>query len=70
MPDDLLAPLASRLDRRQFLTRAGRTGLGAAALVAASGRTRASAQAASPYPDWIAGEHPAALGIRRSSTRG
>jgi peptide/nickel transport system substrate-binding protein len=54
MPDDLLAPLASRLDRRQFLTRAGRTGLGAAALVAASGRTRASAQAASPYPDWIA----------------
>jgi peptide/nickel transport system substrate-binding protein len=42
----------SRLNRRQFLTRAGWTGLGATALVGA-GRRRASAQAGSSHPDWI-----------------
>jgi len=43
----------SRLNRRTFLTRAGWTGLGATALVAGAGRTRASAQAGSKHPDWI-----------------
>ena len=42
----------NRLNRRQFLTRAGWTGLGATALVGA-GRRGASAQAGSKYPDWI-----------------
>src|SRR5215475_15238308 len=54
MPIDRLGPLASRLDRRQFLTRAGWTGLGATALVASAGRTRAAAQTATAHPDWIA----------------
>ena len=54
MHDDLLAPQPSRLDRRQFLTRAGWTGLGAGALVAGTGRRRASAQAKPSYPEWIA----------------
>ncbi|MFI5373627.1 MAG: ABC transporter substrate-binding protein [Candidatus Rokuibacteriota bacterium] len=54
MSDDLLAPLPSRLDRRQFLTRAGWTGLGAGALVVGTGRGRAQAQARASYPDWIA----------------
>ncbi len=53
MLDDRLGPLASRLDRRSFLTRVGMTGLGATALVAGSGRTRASAQTGPPYPEWI-----------------
>ena len=51
---DRLGPLASRLDRRQFLTRAGWTGLGATALVAGAGRARATAQTTPAYPDWIA----------------
>jgi len=51
MPIDRFRPL-SRLNRRQFLTRAGWTGLGATALVGA-GRRRASAQAGASYPDWI-----------------
>jgi peptide/nickel transport system substrate-binding protein len=51
MPIDRLGPLVSRLDRRQFLTRAGWTGLGATALVASTGRRRAAAQTS--YPDWI-----------------
>jgi hypothetical protein len=51
MPIDRFGPL-SRLDRRQFLTRAGWTGLGATALVG-PGRRRASAQTGSAYPDWI-----------------
>ena len=46
-------PLASRLNRRTFLTRAGWGGLGATALVASAGRRRVSAQTASAYPDWI-----------------
>ena len=54
MHDDLLAPQPSRLDRRRFLTRAGWTGLGAGALVAGTGRRRASAQAKPSYPEWIA----------------
>ncbi len=53
MPDDLHAPLSSRLDRRQFLARAGWTGLAAGALVAGRGRSRAHAQARPAYPDWI-----------------
>ena len=43
----------NRLNRRQFLTRAGWTSLGATALVAGPGRTRASAQAGAKHPDWI-----------------
>jgi peptide/nickel transport system substrate-binding protein len=54
MLDDLLGPLALRLDRRQFLARAAWTGAGATALVAGAGRTRAAAQPGSQYPDWIA----------------
>jgi peptide/nickel transport system substrate-binding protein len=50
MPIDRFRPL-SRLNRRQFLTRAGWTGVGATALVA--GRGRAFAQAGTAYPDWI-----------------
>jgi peptide/nickel transport system substrate-binding protein len=52
MSFDRFGPLA-RLNRRTFLTRAGWTGLGATALVAGGGRTRASAQTVSKYPDWI-----------------
>jgi len=52
MLDDRLGPLAFPLDRRQFLARAGRTGLAAAALVAAR-RGRASAESGAPYPEWI-----------------
>ena len=52
MPFDRFNPL-SRLNRRQFLTRAGWTGLGATALVAGPGRRRALAQAGASYPDWI-----------------
>src|SRR5512144_295915 len=54
MHDHLLGPLPSRLDRRQFLTRAGGTGLGAGALVAGAGRAHAQAPARAAYPDWIA----------------
>jgi peptide/nickel transport system substrate-binding protein len=54
MLDDLLGPLALRLDRRQFLARAAWTGAGATALVAGAGRTRAFAQPGAQYPDWIA----------------
>jgi len=46
-------PLASRLNRRTFLTRAGWGGLGATALVASAGLRRASAQTATAHPDWI-----------------
>jgi peptide/nickel transport system substrate-binding protein len=52
MPIDRPGPL-SRLNRRTFLARAGWTGLGAGALVAGPGRTRASAQAGAKHPDWI-----------------
>src|SRR5712691_7420640 len=52
MPIDRFGPL-SRLNRRQFLTRAGWTGVGATALVAGPGRRRALAQAGASYPDWI-----------------
>ena len=52
MPIDRFSPL-SRLNRRQFLTRAGWTGVGATALVANPGRGRALAQAGTAYPDWI-----------------
>jgi ABC-type transport system substrate-binding protein len=41
-----------RVNRREFLQKAGLTGLGATALVAGSGRGRALA-AASPYPEWL-----------------
>ena len=46
-------PLASRLNRRTFLTRAGWGGLGATALVASAGRRRVSAQTATTHPEWI-----------------
>jgi peptide/nickel transport system substrate-binding protein len=52
MHDDRLGPLATRLDRRSFLTRIGMTGLGAGALVT-SARSRARAQSAPSYPEWI-----------------
>ncbi|HEX4993464.1 MAG TPA: ABC transporter substrate-binding protein [Methylomirabilota bacterium] len=52
MPFDRLGQ-RSRLNRRQFLMRAGWTGLGASALVAGPGRRRALAQAGTKYPDWI-----------------
>ena len=52
MPNDRLGPL-SRLNRRTFLARAGWTGVGATALVAGAGRTRAAAQTGSPHPEWI-----------------
>ena len=39
--------------RRQFLTRAGWSAAGAAALAAGPSGRRAFAQSASPYPDWI-----------------
>jgi peptide/nickel transport system substrate-binding protein len=52
MPIDRFGPLP-RLNRRTFLARAGWTGLGASALVAGAGRTRASAQAGAKHPDWI-----------------
>ena len=42
-----------RVDRREFLKRAGWGGMGATALVAGTGRRRASAAAASSYPEWI-----------------
>jgi len=54
MLDDLLGPLALRIDRRQFLARAAWIGAGATALVAGTGRTRAAAQPGSQYPEWIA----------------
>ncbi|MGH3118066.1 MAG: ABC transporter substrate-binding protein, partial [Gaiellales bacterium] len=41
------------VNRRQFLTRVGWGSLGATTLMVAGGRGRASAQAASSYPDWI-----------------
>jgi peptide/nickel transport system substrate-binding protein len=52
MSIDCLGPFP-RLNRRTFLARAGWTGLGASALVAGAGRTRASAQAGPKHPDWI-----------------
>ena len=52
MPIDRFGPL-NRLNRRQFLTRAGWTGVGATALVTGPGRRRAFAQAGTAYPDWI-----------------
>ncbi len=41
------------LDRREFLRKAGLTGIGATALVAGAGQGRALAATVSPYPDWI-----------------
>jgi peptide/nickel transport system substrate-binding protein len=43
-----------QVDRREFLKHAGRGGVGATVLLAGAGRAgRASAQSATPYPDWI-----------------
>src|SRR6266851_2222748 len=42
-----------RVNRRQFLARTGWTTAGVTALAVGARRGRASAQAASPYPDWI-----------------
>jgi peptide/nickel transport system substrate-binding protein len=52
MPFDRFRP-QSRLTRRTFLARTGWTGLGASALVAGAGRSRAAAQAGPKHPDWI-----------------
>jgi peptide/nickel transport system substrate-binding protein len=43
----------STVDRREFLTRVG-WGVATAAVTVGATRARAAAQAASPYPDWIA----------------
>ena len=55
MKKDSSGPMGARrrVDRREFLKRAGLTGVGATALVAGTGRGRASAATPSPYPDWI-----------------
>ena len=53
-----------RVNRREFLQKAGLTGLGATALVAGSGRGRAFA-AASPYPEWLP---PSAKSPKRGGT--
>ena len=46
------APL--QVDRREFLKHTGRGGVGATVFLAGAGRAgRASAQSATPYPDWI-----------------
>jgi peptide/nickel transport system substrate-binding protein len=42
-----------RVDRREFLKRAGWSGMGATALVAGTGRRRVSAATPSSYPEWI-----------------
>src|SRR5262249_5215280 len=49
----------NRVTRRQFLRRAGWTGVGVGALAVGGLRARATAQTPSPYPDWIpAGTKP------------
>jgi peptide/nickel transport system substrate-binding protein len=55
MKKDSSGPMGARrrVDRREFLKRAGLTGVGATALMAGTGRGRAAAAPAS-YPDWIA----------------
>ena len=54
MPTNGFDPIVSRsrVNRREFLKEAG-CGIGAAVVVGGPGRGRASAQTASPYPDWI-----------------
>jgi peptide/nickel transport system substrate-binding protein len=52
-----------RVNRRQFLARAGWTTAGVTALAVGAGRGRVSAQAGAPYPDWIpASRKPAKRG--------
>jgi peptide/nickel transport system substrate-binding protein len=46
-------PARRRVNRREFLKRAGVTGAGAAAVAAGIPRGRAWAQAGTSYPDWI-----------------
>ncbi|MGH7355690.1 MAG: ABC transporter substrate-binding protein [Candidatus Rokuibacteriota bacterium] len=41
------------VNRREFLQKAGLTGIGATALIAGAGRGQASAATVSPYPEWI-----------------
>jgi ABC-type transport system substrate-binding protein len=55
MKKDIPGPMGvrRRVDRREFLKRAGLTGVGATALVAGTGRGRASAAAPASYPEWI-----------------
>src|SRR6266571_695629 len=47
------APVRHSVTRRDFLKRAGVATVGLTPLVAAASRRRASAQPASPYPDWM-----------------
>ena len=55
MKNDSSGPKGVRrgVDRREFLKRAGLTGVGATALVAGAGRGRASAAAPASYAEWI-----------------
>src|SRR5438309_5667036 len=46
-------PVRRRVNRREFMRRAGWGGMGATALALSAGRGRSSAQIAAPYPDWI-----------------
>src|SRR5437773_8153710 len=52
MPTDGPVALRQRVNRREFLRRAG-CGAGMGVLIVGAGRARLSAQPVSPYPDWI-----------------
>jgi len=53
MPTDGPVALRQRVNRREFLRRAGWGGAGMGVLIVGAGRARLSAQPVSPYPDWI-----------------
>src|SRR2546430_17268809 len=53
MPTDRPVAFRQRVNRREFLRRAGWGGAGMGVLIVGAGRARLSAQPVSPYPDWI-----------------
>src|SRR5206468_9249275 len=53
MPTDGPVVLRQRVNRREFLRRAGWGGAGMGVLIVGAGRAHLSAQPVSPYPDWI-----------------
>src|SRR5947199_4055149 len=53
MPTDGPVALRQRVNRREFLRRAGWGGAGMGVLIVGAGRAHLSAQPVSPYPDWI-----------------